>query len=99
MIFQLVIRGYRILARRYKTSLGEIDIIAKRNMNIIAFEVKARSGGEFTTEVVTARQRKHIENALNIFLSRNNKYIDCNILFGIILYKNIFEFKIFSEIF
>ncbi|MDR2778530.1 MAG: YraN family protein [Rickettsiales bacterium] len=95
MIFQLYIRGYRILARRYKTSLGEIDIIAKRNRNLVAFEVKARKNGEFTTELVRKKQLKRIENAMKIFLSENDVYIDYNILFGIIFFRNIFRFKIF----
>ena len=38
----LIAKGYRILARRFRTPYGEIDIVAKRR-NLIAFiEVKAR---------------------------------------------------------
>ena len=39
----LVAKGYRILVRRFRTPVGEIDIIARR-FNTIAFvEVKARA--------------------------------------------------------
>ncbi|UQD73074.1 YraN family protein [Bradyrhizobium japonicum] len=39
----LMAKGYRILARRYRTPHGEIDIVARRR-NLIAFvEVKARA--------------------------------------------------------
>ncbi|MDR2077372.1 MAG: YraN family protein [Rickettsiales bacterium] len=96
MIFHLYIRGYKILARRYKTSLGEIDIIAKKGRNLIAFEVKARNSEEFNTELVTKHQLNRIGNAINVFLSKNTIYVDYNILFGIIFFKNIFRFKIFS---
>jgi putative endonuclease len=36
-----MLKGYRIVALRYRTKLGEIDIIAKRNLAIFV-EVKAR---------------------------------------------------------
>ena len=39
----LMAKGYRILAKRYRTPHGEIDIVARRR-NLIAFvEVKARA--------------------------------------------------------
>jgi putative endonuclease len=39
----LRLKFYRILAERYKTPVGEIDIIAARDNSIIAVEVKARA--------------------------------------------------------
>ncbi|MDR1499250.1 MAG: YraN family protein [Rickettsiales bacterium] len=97
IIFYLFIRGYRILARRYKTKLGEIDIIATKKDNLVAFEIKARKGKGLTTEIVNNRQLLRINNALRFFLYKNNKYLDYNILIYIILYKNIFNFKIFKQ--
>ena len=42
-VWRLRLAGYSILARRYKTKLGEIDIVARRG-GILAFvEVKARA--------------------------------------------------------
>ena len=42
-VWRLRLAGYSVLARRYKTKLGEIDIVARRG-GILAFvEVKARS--------------------------------------------------------
>ena len=42
-VWRLRLAGYSILARRYKTRLGEIDIVARRG-GILAFvEVKARA--------------------------------------------------------
>ncbi|MEM9422275.1 MAG: YraN family protein [Pseudomonadota bacterium] len=38
----LTLKGYRILARRFRCDLGEIDLIAKRGRLIIFVEVKAR---------------------------------------------------------
>ena len=96
----LIFKGYKILARRYKTSLGEIDIIARKKRQIVAFEVKARKDKKsLTSEVVSDTQKNRIKNAMNIFLSKNPKYIDYNICFGIILYVNIFNFQILEGYF
>src|SRR5579859_3351957 len=41
---RLLLTGYRILARRYRTRVGEIDLIARRG-DVVAFvEVKRRDG-------------------------------------------------------
>ena len=37
-----LLKGYRILARRYRTRLGEIDLIARRGDLVLIVEVKAR---------------------------------------------------------
>jgi putative endonuclease len=42
-------RGYAILARRYRTRYGEIDIIAEDGETVVFVEVKARSSAEFGT--------------------------------------------------
>ncbi len=39
----LVMRGYRILARRLRTPVGEIDIVARRRGTLAIVEVKARA--------------------------------------------------------
>lgn len=100
IILYLRIKGYKILARRYKTYFGEIDIIAKKRDNLIAFEVKARKNKSIlTTEIVSNKQITRIKNAMNAFLSRNPEYIDYNIFFSIVLFNNIFNFKIFDRAF
>lgn len=100
IIFYLRIKGYKILARRYKTHFGEIDIIAKKLDNLVVFEVKARKNKNLlTTEVVSKKQITRIQNAMNVFLSINSEYIDYNILVSIVLFNNIFNFKIFDRAF
>jgi putative endonuclease len=39
----LVAKGFRILARRWRCGLGEIDIIARRRGLLVFVEVKARA--------------------------------------------------------
>jgi putative endonuclease len=55
-------RGYAILARRYRTRLGEIDIIARDGATVVFVEVKAREGRAFgdAAEAVTAIKRRRL---------------------------------------
>ena len=40
-------RGYAILARRYRTKYGEIDIVARDGPTLVIVEVKTRDGRAF----------------------------------------------------
>ncbi len=42
----LIAKGFRILARRWRSPLGEIDIVARRRQLLVFVEVKARSSLE-----------------------------------------------------
>lgn len=61
-------KGYRILARRYRTHAGEIDLVARRGSLIVFIEVKQRSGGD--ADVITARQQARIRRAGAAWLAR-----------------------------
>ncbi len=66
----LLLRGYRILAIRYRTRLGEIDLIARKRDVIAIVEVKARSSGEGAVDAVGGRSRQRIRAAADLWLSR-----------------------------
>lgn len=91
MIF-LTLKFYRILAWRYKTKFGEIDIIAKRGKEIAFIEVKARSNLD-NLELVTSNQQNRIGDAAKIFLNKNVKSDDNIILFNLIIVKFPFTLK------
>jgi putative endonuclease len=66
----LRLKGYRILDRRYRTRLGEIDLIAKRG-DIIAFvEVKARSDRRTAIDSVPAATQQRIRAASDLWIGR-----------------------------
>jgi putative endonuclease len=67
----LLAYGYRILARRWKSPLGEIDIIAARRHLLIFVEVKARAKLDDAAEAVTERQKQRIAAAAEIWLAAN----------------------------
>ena len=70
-VWLLRLKGYRILARRYRGPAGEIDIIARRGRLIAAIEVKARASLTEALESVSKRQQKRITQTLLYFQSRH----------------------------
>ena len=56
----LMAKGYRILAKRFRTPHGEIDLVARKR-NLVAFvEVKARASLDEAAYAVTPRQQARI---------------------------------------
>jgi putative endonuclease len=66
----LVAKGFRILARRWKSPVGEIDIVARRRGLLVFVEVKARDNLEDAAWSVTDRQRARIVAAAEAWLAR-----------------------------
>jgi putative endonuclease len=65
----LIAKGFRILARRWRSPLGEIDIIARRRQLLVFVEVKARDQLDDAAWSVTPRQRARIVGAAEIWLA------------------------------
>ena len=66
----LLFKGYRIRAIRYRTKMGEIDIIARRGDLVICVEVKARRDVDSAVFAVTGTAQRRIRAASEIWLSR-----------------------------
>ena len=75
--------GWRILARRYRTPVGEIDLIAKRGNIVAAIEIKARRTLTDVLEAVTPRQQRRIERAAAAFLSHHPKWSNLGFRFDV----------------
>jgi len=67
----LIAKGFRILARRWRSPLGEIDIVARRRRLLVFAEVKARPTIDEAAESVNVRQRRRIAAAAEIWLADN----------------------------
>jgi putative endonuclease len=67
----LIAKGCRILARRWKSPVGEIDIVARRRALLVFVEVKARDTLDDAAWAVSERQRRRIIAAAEAWLARN----------------------------
>lgn len=68
--FYLLAKGYRVLALRHKTPLGEIDLIAKKGDISIFVEVKSRRDAFVAINAVTPLTQSRIRAASDLWLAR-----------------------------
>jgi putative endonuclease len=81
----LMAKGYRILAKRFKTPHGEIDLVAKKR-NLVAFiEVKARASLDEAAYAVTPRQQARIIAAAQGWLVAHPEHAEFDLRFDAVL--------------
>ncbi len=81
----LIAKGYRILARRFRTPHGEIDIVARRRNTIVFVEVKARETLDEAAYAVTARQQARIIAAAQAWLVAHPEHESYDLRFDAML--------------
>ncbi len=81
----LRLKGYRILANRLRTPMGEIDIVARRGRTIAVVEVKARGDWDAANESLNARQRGRLARAAHVYLAANPRYAGYVLRFDVML--------------
>ncbi len=81
----LIKNGYKILARNYSCTLGEVDIIASKNKNLFFIEVKTRSTDAFGGGVaaVNKAKQKRIAKAAISFIKTKKPAFEA-VIFDII---------------
>lgn len=67
----LVLKGYRVLEWRYKTPVGEVDLILKKGQKIVFAEVKLRDGRDTGVESITPQMKSRISRAATLYMSRH----------------------------
>lgn len=80
----LRLKGFRILARRYRTKLGEIDLIARRGDLVLIVEVKARPTLVEAMEAIAHESEWRIERAADLWLSRQPDYGRLSVRFDMV---------------
>ena len=67
----LRLKGYRLLAQRFKTPQGEVDLIMRRRDVTAFIEVKARGSRDHGVEAVTVTQSRRIAAAARFWMARD----------------------------
>ncbi|WFP77000.1 YraN family protein [Mesorhizobium sp. WSM4906] len=80
----LMLKGYRILARRHRTKLGEIDLIARRGDLVLFVEVKARRTLMEAMDAIAHASERRIEGAADLWLSRQPDYGRLSVRFDMV---------------
>ena len=81
----LMAKGYRILAKRFRTPYGEIDLVVRRR-NLVAFvEVKARASLDEAAYAVTPRQQQRIIDAAQGWLMAHPEHAQFELRFDVVL--------------
>jgi len=67
-------KGYRILARNYRTAGGEVDLVCEDGDTLVFVEVKTRSAGSLgrPDQAVTGLKRGRLVRAAAAFLSEHD---------------------------
>jgi putative endonuclease len=81
----LIAKGYRILAKRFRTPYGEIDLVAKKRDLVAFIEVKARASLDEAAYAVTPRQQARIVNAAQAWLMAHPEHAEFELRFDAIL--------------
>ncbi len=84
-LWSLRLRGYRVLAQRYRTPVGEIDLIARRGRTVAAIMVKARADAARAAESLLSKQRGRIARALEHFLQGRPDLADSALRFDVMV--------------
>ena len=81
----LIAKGYRIIARRYRSRAGEIDIIARQRGVTAFIEVKARATLDDAAYAITPHQQRRIIAAAEAFLASHPQYGNDDLRFDAML--------------
>ena len=97
----LMENNYEILFSNWRFQRCEIDIVAKKNNELIFVEVKTRTSSLLSEEnIISISQQKRIINAADHFIKQNE--LDYNIRFDMIFVEislNSFKLTHFKEFF
>ncbi|MDR0695558.1 MAG: YraN family protein [Holosporales bacterium] len=73
---ELESKGYRVLGKRVKNRYGEIDILAQKDADLVAVEVKQRRTLDSARSCISAKQRRRISDAILCFISNSEEHFE-----------------------
>ena len=81
----LRLKGHRIIARRYKTPVGEIDLVALKGKRLAFVEVKQRKTFDEAGWSLPTRARRRIVRAAQYWLAGHPDFAGHDIAFDVVL--------------
>ena len=95
LIFTL--KGYRVLKLRYKTPVGEIDLVAKRGKQIVFVEVKNRARLDDALQAVTPKMARRIHKAAGHYIAHDKtargQELACSYRFDLLAVSGMFSWR------
>ena len=95
----LAAKGHRIVSRRYKSPVGEIDLIARRGRTVVFAEVKARASVADAAYTVSPHQQARIVRAAEHWMAHNATSGDLDLRFDVILIGRPFRIRHLKDAF
>jgi putative endonuclease len=80
----LNLKGYRTVARRFRSPLGEIDLVMRRGGTLVFVEVKARRTIDAAILAITPTARGRLLRAAESFVSRHPQAAGMRLRFDIV---------------
>ncbi len=80
----LQFKGYQVLARQFRVNSGEIDLIVRRRKRLAFVEVKQRQTFVDAEAAISQKQRLRIRKAADVWLSRREDILDCDLCFDVV---------------
>lgn len=77
----LRLKGYRILAMRFKTWVGEVDIVARRGRQLVFAEVKWRGDTDAAKAAISPENCLRVRQAAELYLQKHPRYTGLDIRF------------------
>ena len=84
-LWHLRLRGWRIVAHRWRCPSGEIDILARRGGVLAVIEVKSRGEMDVAAAALPPRQRRRIARAAEAFLLSRPDLAGLDVRFDVML--------------
>ncbi|BAQ15926.1 YraN family protein [Methyloceanibacter caenitepidi] len=79
------LKGYRIVAKRYRSPVGEIDLVATKGGRLAFVEVKHRKTHDEAAYAVTPRQKRRIVRAAQYWIASHPDFVGHAIAFDVVL--------------
>lgn len=83
--WRLRFAGYRVVARNYRSPVGEIDLVARRGRTLVFVEIKMRPSLDEAAEAIRAGQQRRIRNAAEAFLAGHPQFAGYELRFDAVL--------------